>query len=105
MLMIVDTFTRLSPAINVLQNFRGSAGAETLEQISRELEYPKTICLHNVQGGEAKREVGTTGHCARASASDIVDSGFAKVASYLWPVAAWIEARRGQEEPSPNSRI
>ena len=99
MLMIVDTFTRLSPAINVLENFPGSAGAETLAQISRELDYPKTIRLDNVQGGEAKREVGTTGHCARVSASDIVDSGFAKVASYLRPVAAWIEARPGRTEP------
>jgi putative transposase len=46
-LTIVDTFTRLSPAIDVRQNFRGSDVVETLERVSRELDHPKTIRLDN----------------------------------------------------------
>jgi putative transposase len=46
-LTIVDTFTRLSPAIDVGQNFRGGDVVETLERVSRQLGYPKTIRLDN----------------------------------------------------------
>ena len=34
-LTIVDTFTRLSPAIDVRQSFRGADVVETLERVSR----------------------------------------------------------------------
>ena len=46
-LTIVDTFTRLSPAIDVGQNFRGVDVVGTLERVSRQLGYPKTIRLDN----------------------------------------------------------
>jgi putative transposase len=46
-LTIVDTFTRLSPAIHVRQSFRGVDVVETLERVSRQLGYPKTIRLDN----------------------------------------------------------
>jgi putative transposase len=46
-LTIVDTFTRLSPAIDARQNFRGGDVVETLERVSRQLGYPKTIRLDN----------------------------------------------------------
>jgi putative transposase len=46
-LTIVDTVTRLSPAIEVRQQFRGADVVETLERVSRELGYPKTIRVDN----------------------------------------------------------
>jgi putative transposase len=46
-LTMVDTFTRLSPAIEVRQNFRGADVVEVLERVSRELGHPKTIRLDN----------------------------------------------------------
>lgn len=46
-LTIVDTFTRLSPAIEVRQSFRGSDVVETLERASQHVGYPKTIRLDN----------------------------------------------------------
>jgi putative transposase len=46
-LTVVDTFTRLSPAIEVRQQFRGADVVETLERVSREIGYPKTIRLDN----------------------------------------------------------
>ena len=46
-LTIVDTFTRLSPAIQARQSFRGVDVVETLERVSRQLGYPKTIRLDN----------------------------------------------------------
>jgi putative transposase len=42
-LTIVDTFTRLSPAIDVRQQFRGSDVVDTLERVIREVGCPKTI--------------------------------------------------------------
>lgn len=44
-LTVVDTFTRLSPAIEVRQQFRGADVVTTLERVSREIGYPKTIRL------------------------------------------------------------
>jgi putative transposase len=46
-LTIVDTFTRLSPAIDVRQQFRGSDVVDTLERVIREVGCPKTIRLDN----------------------------------------------------------
>jgi len=46
-LTIIDTFTRLSPAIEVRQNFRGSDVVNTLERVSRALGCPQTIRLDN----------------------------------------------------------
>jgi putative transposase len=46
-LTIVDTFTRLSPAIEVRQQFRGADVVEVLERVSHEMGYPKTIRLDN----------------------------------------------------------
>jgi putative transposase len=46
-LTIVDIFTRLSPAIDVQQNYRGADVVATLERVPRELGYPKTIRLDN----------------------------------------------------------
>jgi putative transposase len=46
-LTIVDTVTRLSPAIEVRQQFRGADVVETLERVSREIGYPKTIRVDN----------------------------------------------------------
>ena len=34
-LMIVDAFSRLSPAIDVRQSYRGADGVETLERVTR----------------------------------------------------------------------
>jgi len=44
---VVDTFTRLSPAIEVRQQFRGADVVQTLERVSREIGFPKTIRLDN----------------------------------------------------------
>jgi putative transposase len=46
-LTIIDTFTRLSPAIEVRQSFRGSDVVETLERASQDIGCPKTIRLDN----------------------------------------------------------
>lgn len=46
-LTVVDTFTRLSPAIEVRQQFRGADVVEVLEWVSHEIGYPKTIRLDN----------------------------------------------------------
>jgi putative transposase len=46
-LTIVDTFTRLSPAIDVRQSYRGGDVVETLERVIREVGCPKTIRLDN----------------------------------------------------------
>ena len=46
-LTIVDTFTRLSPAIDVRQNFRGSDVVATLERVIREVGCPRTIRVDN----------------------------------------------------------
>jgi putative transposase len=46
-LTIVDTYTRLAPAIDVRQNYRGCDVVNTLEHAAHELGYPKTIRLDN----------------------------------------------------------
>ena len=46
-LTVVDTFTRLSPAIDVRQNYRGTDVVATLDRVTRELGYPTTIRLDN----------------------------------------------------------
>ena len=46
-LTIIDTFTRLSPAIEVRQSFRGSDVVDTLERVIREIGCPTTIRLDN----------------------------------------------------------
>jgi putative transposase len=46
-LTIVDTFTRLSPAIEVRQQFRGADVVAMLERVSRKIGCPTTIRLDN----------------------------------------------------------
>lgn len=46
-LTVVDTFTRLSPAIDVRQNYRGCDVVETLDRAATQVGYPKTIRLDN----------------------------------------------------------
>jgi len=46
-LTIVDTFTRLSPAIDVRQSYRGCDVVETLERATAQTGSPKTIRLDN----------------------------------------------------------
>ena len=46
-LTIIDTFTRLSPAIDVRQSYRGADVVATLERAAIELGLPKTIRLDN----------------------------------------------------------
>jgi putative transposase len=46
-LTIVDTFTRLSPAIEVRQSYRGADMVATLERAKVETGLPKTIRLDN----------------------------------------------------------
>ena len=46
-LTIVDTFTRLAPAIDVRHSYRGADVVATLEVVAREIGYPKTIRLDN----------------------------------------------------------
>jgi len=46
-LTIVDTYTRLSPAIDVRQSYRGLDVVDTLERAARAFGYPKTIRLDN----------------------------------------------------------
>ena len=43
----LDTFTRLSPAIDVRQRFPGSDVVDTLERVAREVGCPKTIRVDN----------------------------------------------------------
>jgi putative transposase len=53
-LTIVDTVTRVSPAIEVRQQFRGADVVNVLERVNREIGYPKTIRLDNVLSGDAR---------------------------------------------------
>jgi putative transposase len=46
-LTIVDTLSRVSPAIDVRQSYRGHHVVETLERGAAELGYPKTIRVDN----------------------------------------------------------
>jgi putative transposase len=46
-LTIVDTLTRLSPAIGVRRSYRGSDVVETLERGAAEFGYPRTIRVDN----------------------------------------------------------
>jgi putative transposase len=46
-LTVVDTFTRLSPAIKVRQQFRGADVVAVLERVSRKIGCPKTIQFDN----------------------------------------------------------
>jgi putative transposase len=46
-LTIVDTFTRLAPAIDARASYRGADVVVTLEQAAHEFGYPKTIRLDN----------------------------------------------------------
>lgn len=46
-LTIVDTFTRLSPAIDIRRSYRGNNVVETLERAARKIGYPKTMRLDN----------------------------------------------------------
>ena len=46
-LTVVDTFTRLSPAIDARHTYRGSDVVDTLERASLEAGYPKTIRVDN----------------------------------------------------------
>jgi putative transposase len=46
-LTVIDTFTRLSPAIAVRQSFRGIDVVATLERVTHELGHPETIRLDN----------------------------------------------------------
>ena len=47
MLTIIDTFTRLSPAIDVRQSYRGADVVATLERAAIETSLPKTIRVDN----------------------------------------------------------
>ena len=47
MLTIIDTLTRLSPAVGVRQSFRGKDVVETLERGAAEFGYPKIIRVDN----------------------------------------------------------
>lgn len=46
-LTIIDTFTRLSPAIDVRQSYRGADVVATLERAAIETSLPKTIRVDN----------------------------------------------------------
>ena len=46
-LTIVDAFSRLSPAIDVRQSYRGSDVVETLERVTRVHGMPRTIRVDN----------------------------------------------------------
>ena len=46
-LTVIDTFTRLSPAIEVRQKFRGADVVTTLERVGTEIGYPKRIRVDN----------------------------------------------------------
>ena len=46
-LTIVDTLTRLSPAVGIRQSYRGHDVVETLERGAAEFGYPKTIRVDN----------------------------------------------------------
>src|SRR5262249_50484048 len=46
-LTIVDTFTRLAPAIDVRPQFRSGDVVDTLERVTREVGCPKTIWVDN----------------------------------------------------------
>jgi putative transposase len=53
-LTIVDIFTRLSPAIDVRQSYRGGDVVSTLERVIREVGCPKTIRLDNGRSSSAR---------------------------------------------------
>lgn len=47
LLTIVDAFTRVCPAIDIRQSYRGSDVVETLERVTKVYSKPKTIRLDN----------------------------------------------------------
>jgi len=51
--MVVDTFTRLAPAIEVRQSWRGSDVVAALDGAAVEVGYPGTIRLDNVLSDES----------------------------------------------------
>jgi putative transposase len=53
-LTIVDVLSRVSPAIDVRQSYRGANVVETLELGAAEFGYPKTIRVDNVLSGESR---------------------------------------------------
>ena len=71
-LTIVDTFTRLAPAIDVRPSYRGIDVAATLDRVTAELGYPKTIRLDNgpefIQRGARSRGLRSWGHARLQSA-------------------------------------
>lgn len=79
-LTIVDTHTRLSPAIDARQSYRGSDDVDTLERASRALGYPKTIRLDNVltwrSMGKTKQQISMRRVCAGRWLSKQEPSGF-----------------------------
>jgi putative transposase len=56
-LTIVDTFSRLSSAIDVRQSYRGGDVVDPLERVGREVGYPKTIRLDNGPELSAKSSI------------------------------------------------
>jgi hypothetical protein len=63
-LTIVDTFTRLSPAIDVRQSYRGADVVATLERAKVETGLPKTIRLDK-RAGVRQQGTGSMGFHAR----------------------------------------
>jgi transposase InsO family protein len=53
-LTIIDTFTRLSPAIDVRQSYRGADVVATLERAAIETSLPKTIRVETAQSLSAR---------------------------------------------------
>ena len=54
-LTIIDAFSRLPPAIDVRQSYRGSDVVETLERITRVHGKPRTIRVDNGRSSSARR--------------------------------------------------
>jgi len=53
-LTIIDTLTRLAPAVDVRQSYRGKDVVETLERGAAEFGYPRTIRVDNGPGFVSK---------------------------------------------------
>jgi putative transposase len=70
-LTIIDTFSRFSPAIEPRFNFRGPDVVEILEEVGRQVRFPKAIRVD--QGKSLSHAISTSGLISAASRSTSPD--------------------------------
>jgi len=71
-LTIVDAFSKVLPAIDVRQRYRGSDVVDTLEQVTAIHGLPKNIRVDNVLYSEAKRDLVSVRKVLESYESDVI---------------------------------